>query len=578
MSGLVGNRNSTFIYRAGPSSWSERILHSAEASHARACVLLLALALACVLPGFVSLQPMDRDEPRFAQATKQMGESGNFVDIRFQDEARYKKPVGIHWLQAAAVETGAALGVPEARTTIALYRVPSLLGALAAVLLTYWAALAFAGRREAFLAAALVGASVILSVEARLAKTDAVLLACSVAAMGALARAWLARSAVRQPSSTLVIFWVAVAMGIMIKGPMVIMFTGLAALVLSVRERSAAWLGGLRPGLGILFVLLCVLPWGIAIAVKSGGEFYKLAVGDDMLGKVTTGQQKHWGPPGFYLVAFFATFFPGAILAAIAAPFAWMERRDDRVAFLAAWIVPSWLVFEAVPTKLPHYVMPLYPAVAILAVLAIAGRFSGPWRPGARAAFFALPLIPAGLALGLTYAAWTLDGRVPVAGATVMLAAVGVAIAAWLFFNRGEVTRAATTGVASAILLSVGVFGLTQPVFASLRISGRLVEAAHVAGCASPRMATLGYREPSLVFLAGTGLDMVGSGAEGASFLRGGAGCRVLFVDSRSEPAFREALGDRATRDPVARVGGFNINGGRRIDIGVYVASGAAAP
>ena len=72
---------------------------------------------------------------------------GEYVDIRFQDEVRYKKPVGIYWLQAAAVKAGEALGVPQARTTIWLYRLPSLFGAIGAVLLTYWAALAFVSRR-----------------------------------------------------------------------------------------------------------------------------------------------------------------------------------------------------------------------------------------------------------------------------------------------------------------------------------------------------------------------------------------------------------------------------------------------
>src|ERR687889_1081149 len=160
-----------------------------ERSHARLCAVLVLLSLACFLPGFTSLHPMDRDEPRYAQASKQMLETHDLVDIRFQDEARHKKPVGIYWLQSATVTLGEALGLPEARTTIALYRIPSLLGAVAAVLLTYWAALAFLGRRGAFLSAALMAASVILMVEARLAKTDAVLLACSVAAMGGLARA-----------------------------------------------------------------------------------------------------------------------------------------------------------------------------------------------------------------------------------------------------------------------------------------------------------------------------------------------------------------------------------------------------
>ena len=178
-----------------------------ERSHARLCAVLVLLSLACFLPGFTSLQPMDRDEPRYAQASKQMLETGDFVDIRFQDEARHKKPVGIYWMQSASVAIGEALGVPEARTTIALYRLPSLFGAIATVLLTYWAALAFFGRRGAFLTAALMATCVILMVEARLAKTDAMLTACSVAVMGGLARAYLSRGAGVLPRRALLIFW-----------------------------------------------------------------------------------------------------------------------------------------------------------------------------------------------------------------------------------------------------------------------------------------------------------------------------------------------------------------------------------
>src|SRR6478735_2621411 len=96
----------------------DRLVGFASASHWRACLLLVLLSLGAFLPGFSSLQPFDRDEPRFAQASKQMLETRDFVDIRFQDEARHKKPVGIYWLQSAAVKAGEALGVPEARTQI----------------------------------------------------------------------------------------------------------------------------------------------------------------------------------------------------------------------------------------------------------------------------------------------------------------------------------------------------------------------------------------------------------------------------------------------------------------------------
>src|SRR5664279_5643696 len=125
------------------------VLDYAAASHRRAAALLVVFALLAFLPGFFQIPPVDRDEARFAQATKQMVERGEYVDIRFQDEVRYKKPVGIYWLQAVAVKAGEALGIAHARTTIWLYRLPSLLGATGAVLLTYWTALAFVARRRA---------------------------------------------------------------------------------------------------------------------------------------------------------------------------------------------------------------------------------------------------------------------------------------------------------------------------------------------------------------------------------------------------------------------------------------------
>src|SRR5215813_2214593 len=136
----------------GFENWRIAALISlATASHLRALVVLAVISLASFLPGFFQIPPVDRDEARFAQATKQMIETGDYVDIRFQEETRYKKPVGIYWLQAAVVQTASALGMPRARTTIWLYRIPSLIGAVGAVLVTYWAALAFVTRRAAVL-------------------------------------------------------------------------------------------------------------------------------------------------------------------------------------------------------------------------------------------------------------------------------------------------------------------------------------------------------------------------------------------------------------------------------------------
>ena len=137
---------------AAPVRSLTAIVDFAVGTHARAVAVLLVAALLSFLPGFFSIPPIDRDEARFAQATKQMVETGDYIDIHFQDEVRYKKPVGIYWMQAAVVKTASALGLRGALTTIWLYRIPSLVGALGAVLVTYWAALAFVTRRAAVLA------------------------------------------------------------------------------------------------------------------------------------------------------------------------------------------------------------------------------------------------------------------------------------------------------------------------------------------------------------------------------------------------------------------------------------------
>ena len=266
---------------------------AASASHRRATLCLVAACLILFLPGFFSLQPMDRDEPRFAQATKQMLETGDYVRIRFQQAARNNKPVGIYWVQAAAVRAGEALGVPDARRRIWLYRLASLFGAIAAVLLTYWAALAFAPAGQAMMAGLLLAATILLGVEARLAKTDALLLATIVAAMGAFARIYLfldRDTRWRLPA----IFWTAIGFGLLLKGPITPMVPLLAGLALAFLDRGAPWLRQIKAGPGVVWALLIALPWFVLIMIETKGAFLADSLGKDMLAKGRLRQGKPW--------------------------------------------------------------------------------------------------------------------------------------------------------------------------------------------------------------------------------------------------------------------------------------------
>lgn len=549
------------------------------ASHKRAALWLAILSLALFLPGFFTLQPMDRDEPRFAQATKQMLETGDYVAIRFQQEARNKKPVGIYWMQAAVVGAADALGLPQARTTIWLYRLVSLTGALAAVLLTYWTALVFVARRYAFVAALMLASTVLLGVEARLAKTDAVVLATVMAAMGALARFYL-RPKDNDGWRLPFVFWTAIGVGLLVKGPitpMVPLFTG---VVLAVKDRGARWLKLTRPLPGFVWALLLVLPWFALIMIATKGAFLTDSVGNDMLGKVSAGQESHGAPPGTYFAVFWATAWPLAPFAAVAAPFAWRNRREPAVAFLLAWLVPFWLLFEAVPTKLPHYVLPAYPAIAILVAVAMERGELALSRTWGRAVLRLAPglgflLFVVGLSLSIYV------GRAP---GTAAFAVTPFLL--WLAFHlardigRERIEWSALGAAALAFCAYVFVFSgvMTSGPFEPWRLSPRLAEAVRQATAQRPECprveaSTTGYNEPSLVFLLGTDLQML-DGAEAAAFVQAKP-CRVALVDARQEGAFRAGLSQASNIALFSRIEGVNLNGGRKLDLGVYARKAA---
>jgi 4-amino-4-deoxy-L-arabinose transferase-like glycosyltransferase len=552
---------------ADPIRW---LLEHATASHGRVALVLVLVSLVAFLPGFFQIPPVDRDEARFAQASKQMIESGDFVDIRFQDEVRYKKPVGIYWLQAAVVKAAEELGLPQARTRIWLYRMPSLVGAVGAVLLTYWAALAFLVRSHAFLAALMMAGCFLLGVEARLAKTDAMLLLTILAVQGTLARAYLGRV---EPGRRLglalpAIFWTALAAGVLLKGPLILLFAGLTVLPLIIYERSARWLLVLRPVFGALWFLALVLPWFLAIMSRAGESFLTESVGRDLLAKVISPQESHGAPPGYYLALFWVTFWPAAPLAALAAPAVWTERWERPNRFLLAWLVPAWIALELVITKLPHYVLPLYPAIAILIARGLRRgtlsealwlKRSALWWPVIAAL---VPLIGIGALMVLRHQlgllAWPLAGAAMVFG-----------FQAWRYYEDDGPEKSLVRAIAASVLIQIAFLGVIAPSLRPLFPSAMLARVMPADDCDYRIVAAAGYGEPSLVFLIGTSTRHT-DGAGAADVLAEGP-CRYALVEARQQRAFAqraEAIGLRYAL--AGRVDGININGGRSLSIAIY--------
>jgi len=561
------------IARLAPASLTKDIgtlFALATASRARAISVLILVSLISFLPGFFHIPPVDRDEARFAQATKQMIESGDFIDIRFQDEVRYKKPVGIYWLQAGVVRAADAVGISNAHTSIWLYRVPSLLGAIGAVLLTYWAALAFVARRSAFLAALMMATCILLNVEARLAKTDAVLLMCCVAALGVMARAYLTQSTGRDISwGNALLLWTALAAGILLKGPLILVIVGLAALALAIADRSAVWLMRLRPAVGVLWVLLLVLPWFVAIMGRAGESFLQESVGQDLLAKIFKGQETHGAPPGYYLLLFWVTFWPAAPLAAVAAPAVWRHRREPRMRFLLAWLVPSWLVFELVVTKLPHYVLPLYPVVAILIAREIE-RYELSDNPHLTRFTVMWPIFMAVIPAAAVWLVLYMRGQF--AWLAWPFGAVGLILGfyAWRLYDVEGAERSFLRAAIGTLCMIFAVLGVAVPLMRPVFPSAALVEIVRGIDCPNPVIAAAGFHEPSLVFLVGTHTRLV-DGSSAAEVLRGG-NCRFAIIESRQERAFAQRAEQIGLRYRLGRRldGGFNLNGGRQVSFAIY--------
>jgi 4-amino-4-deoxy-L-arabinose transferase-like glycosyltransferase len=546
-------------------------------SRALSYFLLVLLSLMLFAPGQASLPPLDRDESRYAQATTQMFETGNFVDIRFQDQPRYLQPAGVYWLQAASVSL---LSSPEAREIWA-YRIPSLLGATLAVLLTAWIGNLLFGEPTGFIAAVLLAVSLILGIEARMAKIDAVLLADVLAVQGALAKIYLTSTTDRvAPAGWAAVFWLALGTGLMLKGPIILLVVFGTILLLAISERRIGWLRLLRPVWGVPLMLAMVLPWLILIGIVSKGEFFAAAIGHNLLGKVATGQQSHGAPPGYYLALFPLTFWPGSLFAAFAAPFVWSQRRTPAVRFCLCWIFPTWIAFELIVTKLPHYVLPTYPALACLAAagLVLPGQREVAQRWVYLMRGFAAVWVVLGIALAccLPIAAWLLEARVDAGGILTAVAVVPLLVFTLLLFKSDQPIRALACAATAVLVLFVSAFAYELPRLHTIWMSPRISEAvARVRPCAETTVATVPYAEPSLVFLLGTATKLTDIRGAAAHLLHDPA-CALALVGAQEQGTFLSLMA-AASVEPreVDHIRGINYSNGKSPDLILYAASPA---
>ena len=541
----------------------------------RGPALAALVAFLAGLPGLIAVPPLDRDESRFAQATAQMLESGDFTVIRYQEEPRFKKPVGIHWLQAASVSL---FSNPEDREIWA-YRIPSLLGAMLAAAAGAWGAAGFFGAPAGLLAGAMLGATFMLSTEALIAKTDAVLCGTTTLALAALARLYAeANGGPVAGKRAWLFFWIGMAAATLDKGPVGPMVAALTIVCLLIADRKAAWLGRLNWSWGIIILVAVCGPWAWAVTVATDGGFWMKAIGGDLAPKLAGGQETHGAPPGYYALLSPILMFPMTLLLPAAAVTAWTRRREPGVRFALAWLIPGWLVFEILPTKLVHYTLPMYGAVAWLAATALFGPQDAQigrrarWTGAILAGVFGALLAGACFYLVKAYGdASDLAFAVPTA-----LALAGAGIGGGWLLVRGAPQKAAVVALACGVLghglLAAGMAPRLLPLWLSSRVEKVMAKAQLLPeqGIADAPVTVAGYAEPSLVFALGTPTELAGPEDAAQAIYEH----RPTVVEQRQEAAFEKALAPYHARTHlVGTVKGLDYSDGKKMTLNIYEAA-----
>lgn len=543
-------------------------------------ILLGLVAFLVALPGRLSLPPLDRDEPRYMQATAQMLASGNFLDIRFQDQPRYHQPIGIYWLEAGAVKTVEFI---THNTTLRHkawpYRIPSLLACIGSILLTAWIGARLFDKHTGLLAAGFLLVAPLFTAESRMATIDSVLLLNILCVQALLLRHFDdARTGRKTPARYSCLYWCGLGIGLMLKGPIILIpsFGTLFALCLTTRS-LAVW-RQLQPRWGWMISIAIVLPWCLSIAWVSHGEFFHRAIGHNLLGKVANAQEAHGFPPGYYVLTFLFAFWPCALYGVRAIPAIWQRRHQTNTTFLLCWIIPHWLFFECLATKLPHYVLPTYPAIAILTA---ASLLKWPFIP--------LRTLWARLGLGVYASLWLgvgcllsaavplllyhMEGRIftdtylPLCGSLPLIAATG-----WLLWKQ-RWREGAYCSIGAALISEMGVFLCLIPHLNSIQLAPHIARSfEQLRPCQESPLLSPSYKEPSLIFLTGGATHSL-SPIQAAQTLHDNARCALALIDKRDEPIFQKTFAQFGTTLILYdQFEGVNYSNGRKMHLRLYAA------
>jgi len=515
----------------------------------------------------------DRDEPRFARATAEMIESGNYLYPTFNGRLRPDKPILIYWLMSVPMRV---LGP----TSLAC-RFFSSVGIAVTCFFTFLLARRFLDDKAGLWSMAILASTLLILVEGTAATSDGILLPCMVAVMVLFAR-----------GLTLGLRWyhvpvmgLALGLGLLAKGPVALLPVVVIVVTLGLIRRRAVRIGphfGQAGGALVLGMLLFVV-WAIPANEATGGEFLRLGIGHHVLARTARPLESHGGRfllhLPYYLPIIIAGFFPwtlhlpGSISAVLrgrvgSAPF--------RELFLA-WVVSIVVIMTLVATKLPHYILFTWPAMALAVGGTLAassqGKLADIDRNWLRGGIYFFGPVAGGVVVAFVAAPFWLHlsgAIVPFWAAAGILLIVSIVAMRQQLQNRPQAS-AITLLAGMGVLLFPTMLGVL-PALEEIKVSPPLAQAIRQQTEQDVPVATFGYGEPTLNFYVGRRIEPLGGPEAVVQWAgRPQAGVLVISRDALAEVERRHgALG----LAEIASKRGLNYSKGKTLEVAALLRGG----
>ena len=545
------------------------------------------LTLIFILPGLSSIPPLDRDEARFSQASKQMLEDKNYVVIKFQEELRSKKPIGIYWLQIASASI-------FGKDNIISYRAPNIFSTIILIIVfsTFVYSISFryfnlnisSSLTFSFFSSLVMATLLGLSIEIKQAKTDTVLLTlCTVQQLifwkiysyGKESwnkykhheYVWLTR-----------LFWLIIALGILVKGPISPLLFSITLLSICILDRfvekewNLSWLNLFLWFQGLLIVSIITLPWIYLAWQATDGHLILDAINKDFLIKLRSGQENHWGPFGSHLFLLLLTFWPMVLLLPFAARACLDWKHDRLIRFLISWIIPFWIILELTPTKLPHYILPVFPGLILLILIGISSPPSGNIKFSKINKFFraVVVIFTLLLALSLVYVSLNFSSKISIFMLSIVLSFIMITSIIFgniFFLNESKYKLSPLFGMLIlAGICNIFVFSFIFPNLDKIHITPKIKNYIDSLEFRPDTIVATGYHEPSLVFSLGR--DTLLLSPEEAALVLVEGDNTLAIVEERTHNEVKKILNKFENKIVyLTSLDGFNLAKGQKIKI-----------